>query len=761
MEINNHNGIEINLCENITINETIIISKNTHSNNNNDNNNNDINNNNNEISQIVKTLGEENLELEISYQVVIVFDREKQNVGNHHHITTWDDVIDRTLQRLDNISLHGVKKIGKLNKNLVFLIIGSTDERLRDFCMENNITIKNKIVKEDTKLNESSRLFIIEKILRKSKELRYIYNKDYVIDKFPYANKSFLHLDQECKKKWFYQSLDINLINDYFGEEVSFYFLFLRFYNVGLGIVSFFGLIVLIISSTRDPYRFTASAFSIVLALLSTFFFEIWKRYSSQYNWKWNQDDDYLEEEDPLPSFKPDHEDEGTYHRGLFLKKKRFGGQKLETVKKYIEMTPYMNKPERMFKLFKTICSFSVVVTLVCIIPILTIAIFTLRIVMKSIKNTTVESGIGSVINALFILIFNFFYKKLAYWLTTKEDHRLPSEFNSSYSTKLFLFQFVNSFSGLFYIAFIKDNIDLWGDAEFKDQCNEVNQINGVWQGCSKDLQFQLFSIILVNFLSSLFTELLLPWIEYYIKIIGQSKSLPKNDLRLKPWEKQFYMSNFDTFEEYNQIIIQFSYISMFAASASAAPIIAFIHNIFEDRVDTFKLINSLRRPNYNGGNGLGIWFFIIVIIGMISVLTNCLLIGFTFPTLSYFTPNTYYILWIVFILEHIIILAKVCLAHIIPDETKRLKKKKAALDLVKRVLLENERENYRLNSNLGHHNHNHITQGNLSSNSTTPTTSNSSSPLLRNANIQARISKTIHSVINIKSNVDFEDEEE
>ncbi|KAM9991746.1 hypothetical protein ACTFIZ_005143 [Dictyostelium cf. discoideum] len=742
-------------------------------NNNNNNNNiiysiNDINNENKvetksggflehiKITDQDNALGEENYDLEINYEVVLVFDRSKNVVSDDPKLT-WDIIIKKTMKILKELNLYSVLKVGTLDENHIFIIVGTTDEVLRQYCIDNYIQIQKKIVTETTRISESMRLHLVETILINSNDLKYIYDDDFVIDKYPYANKNFDQLKRECQKKWFFQSLDINVIKDYFGEEVTFYFLFLRFYNVGLGIVSLFGLAVAIVSYTRDSYKFASSSFSIALAVLSTLFFEIWKRYGSIYSWKWDQED-FIDDEEQLPSFKPGNVSEGVYHKGIFLKSKHFG-KKVKYVQKNITSRPYLTSYQQKMKLLKTIGTFSVVVTLVLIVPIFTISIFTLRIALESIENKTVESGIGSVINALFILFFNFIYKNIAYYLTKFESHRVASTFNASYSTKLFLFQFVNSFSGLFYIAFLKNNVYLWGDIDLEDQCSTPNKIDGLWKGCTEDLQFQLFSILAVNFIASIFSELLGPWIQYYIKIIRQKPTGFRE--KIEPFEQQFYRDTFDTFQEFNQIIIQFSYISMFSAASPISPIISFFHNIFEERVDSYKLINSLRRPNYNGSNGLGSWFFIIVLVGMFSVLTNVLLIGFSFPTLLYFTDSPYYVLWIVFILEHLVILTKVVLAKAIPDETKKLKKKKACLDYITKSIMENDREFSKLliekiksneitltNDINPDSNHNNIVP--------TPFTSKTRQ---RAISISSKISKTMHSVINIKHDVDYEDD--
>lgn len=48
------------------------------------------------------------------------------------------------------------------------------------------------------------------------------------------------------------------------------------------------------------------------------------------------------------------------------------------------------------------------------------------------------------------------FYHQLAIWLTNVENPRTQTEYEDSYTFKIFLFEFVNFYSSLIYIAFFK-----------------------------------------------------------------------------------------------------------------------------------------------------------------------------------------------------------------------------------------------------------------------------------------------------------------
>jgi hypothetical protein len=54
-------------------------------------------------------------------------------------------------------------------------------------------------------------------------------------------------------------------------------------------------------------------------------------------------------------------------------------------------------------------------------------------------------------------------YRKVAVTLTDWENHRTSQEYENTLLVKNFIFQFVNSYISLFYIAFLKGRVRLFG----------------------------------------------------------------------------------------------------------------------------------------------------------------------------------------------------------------------------------------------------------------------------------------------------------
>jgi hypothetical protein len=62
----------------------------------------------------------------------------------------------------------------------------------------------------------------------------------------------------------------------------------------------------------------------------------------------------------------------------------------------------------------------------------------------------------AALINLVIIMTLTRIYHKLARWMVNMENPRTQTEYEASYTFKIFLFEFVNFYSSLIYIAFFK-----------------------------------------------------------------------------------------------------------------------------------------------------------------------------------------------------------------------------------------------------------------------------------------------------------------
>ncbi|XP_039523280.1 anoctamin-8 [Pimephales promelas] len=124
-----------------------------------------------------------------------------------------------------------------------------------------------------------------------------------------------------------------------------------------------------------------------------------------------------------------------------------------------------------------------------------------------------------------------------------------------------------------------------------------------------------------------------------------------------------------DTFQDYQEMFVQFGYVVLFSSAFPLAAMCALINNIIEIRSDAFKLCTSLQRPFGLRVGSIGQWQTVMEAMGLIAIIVNCYLIGQCgqlqrlFPWLS---PEMAIIS--IVILEHFAVLLKYIIHVAIPD---------------------------------------------------------------------------------------------
>ncbi|XP_072294469.1 anoctamin-8-like [Eucyclogobius newberryi] len=141
-----------------------------------------------------------------------------------------------------------------------------------------------------------------------------------------------------------------------------------------------------------------------------------------------------------------------------------------------------------------------------------------------------------------------------------------------------------------------------------------------------------------------------------------------------------------DTFQDYQEMFVQFGYVVLFSSAFPLAAMCALINNIIEIRGDAFKLCTGLQRPFGIRVESIGQWQTAMEVMGLIAIIVNCYLIGQCgqlqrlFPWLS---PEMAIIS--IVILEHFAILLKYVIHVAIPDIPSWVKEEMAKLDYQRR----------------------------------------------------------------------------
>ena len=119
--------------------------------------------------------------------------------------------------------------------------------------------------------------------------------------------------------------------------------------------------------------------------------------------------------------------------------------------------------------------------------------------------------------------VMNIIYGGMAISLTDHENHRTDTEYEDSLIAKTFVFQFVNSYASLFYIAYFKPFLT-------EDPCVG---------SCMQELQSNLGTIFLTRLAIGNLTEVGIPSIKNYLKSREGTKGV---DGEVSEVEKTFFM---------------------------------------------------------------------------------------------------------------------------------------------------------------------------------------------------------------------------
>uniref|UniRef100_A0A8I3N6S0 Anoctamin n=1 Tax=Canis lupus familiaris TaxID=9615 RepID=A0A8I3N6S0_CANLF len=484
------------------------------------------------------------------------------------------------------------------------------------------------------------------------------------------------HLLYECWASWgvWYKYQPLDLVRRYFGEKIGLYFAWLGWYTGMLFPAAFIGLFVflygvitldhcqvskevcqatdIIMCPVCDKYcpfmRLSDSCvyakvthlfdngatvfFAVFMAVWATVFLEFWKRRRAVIAYDWDLIDWEEEEEEIRPQFE-----------AKYSKKER--------------MNPISGKPEpyQAFadKCSRLIVSASGIFFMICVVIAAVFGIVIYRVVTVStfaafkwalIRNNSqvATTGTAVCINFCIIMLLNVLYEKVALLLTNLEQPRTESEWENSFTLKMFLFQFVNLNSSTFYIAFFL--------GRFTGHPGAYLRLINRWRleechpsGCLIDLCMQMGIIMVLKQTWNNFMELGYPLIQnWWTRRKVRQERGPERKISFPQWEKDYNlqpMNAYGLFDEYLEMILQFGFTTIFVAAFPLAPLLALLNNIIEIRLDAYKFVTQWRRPLASRAKDIGIWYGILEGIGILSVITNAFVIAIT----SDFIPRLVY----------------------------------------------------------------------------------------------------------------------
>ncbi|KAF3854925.1 hypothetical protein F7725_022980, partial [Dissostichus mawsoni] len=393
---------------------------------------------------------------------------------------------------------------------------------------------------------------------------------------------------RELKENWArwtacLQGQPITAVRNYFGEKVALYYLWLGWYTFLLIPPALIGVIVFLYGlaffNSSPLIKEVCEAdtvsllfdngtvlFAMFMAVWATLFLEFWKRHRASYVCEWKVSD-WCEEEEEL----------------------------------ILEIVNNANCEPKEYKhsyLRSTLVLICVTVMILVIIG-LTHALVVFRVIAAVLLaegsweflSTHSNSGammLGAVLHYLIITVMTRINRIVAMKLCEIEETRSFAATEKSFTVKMFTFQFFTYFSSLFYVAFF---LGRW----FKKRRTKKLQRKCAHCYLKDDSEF------------------------------NHGAELCEN-CKLRDWLSNYRLNDVDSFSlfhEFLEMVIQFSFTTIFVAAFPLAPLLALINNIIEIRLDAIKMVTLERR----------------LAIGVLAVIANGLVIGVS----SDFIPRLVY----------------------------------------------------------------------------------------------------------------------
>nr|XP_057931681.1 anoctamin-10 [Doryrhamphus excisus]XP_057931682.1 anoctamin-10 [Doryrhamphus excisus] len=481
-----------------------------------------------------------------------------------------------------------------------------------------------------------------------------------VVDTFPLHKRQKL---KELSKSWYtgnQLSQPLDSVNEYFGSTVGFYFSFLDFYTWSLLPPAIMGLSITYFSSevqkevvesvsgskVENLHEDTGLPVSghmiqaVFSMLWSTLVMELWKRRSHTLSYRW-----------------------GTLHLAERFAEPRPGFHG------HLGVNPVTGRVEPLFPewqrdLRMALVSVPVVGMFLGLVVLGMLCFYwgedqvmRLHEDWDSVVSQTLVYA-PSVLHIVYTNVLATLYKTVAQSLTEFENHREESAFQNHLTAKVLVFTFFNYFAVLFHIAFVKQDVPL--------------------------LRKRLASLLIVTQLVNQVTEVVVPFlVDRFVSAPHREES--EDDPQEDKFRNQISLPVFPgLFAEYIELLVQFGYLSLFSCVYPLTAMLLLINNVTEIRTDAYKICKLFRKPFSAPVANMGVWQIAFEILSFISVVSNCWLLTLS-PQFQRMHQegemSSTNILLLAVLAEHVLIVVKLIMAAVIPDEPEWIRKKRAHIE--------------------------------------------------------------------------------
>lgn len=443
---------------------------------------------------------------------------------------------------------------------------------------ENNMSLYYTKPAESTPFSKSIRLKLIHHLLISPKRLggcnldmNRLLLRNEVLSFFPLHEPAICHDILNKCIAWNVMPWEapIEDLKDYLGEKIALYNVFLghlSYWMIPLAVIGVVFQIMVLHSSNYSSHP-VLPVFSVIVIFWTIITLAFWKRQQSKTALQWGTTD-FVEQQADRPEFK-----------GEYQYNSHINGR---------EMLYFPKNDFRKRLGFSIMSIFSFVLLVIGVIT----AIYVLRFSLQSNLGKVVN-GIASLMNVGEILIMNMVYQQIAISLTNQENHRTDTQYEDALIIKVFVFQFVNSYASLFFLAFIAASLprpsylaDTGEEGDYIGQCGDTT--------CMRPLALNLFVIIAARMVFKNLMDMAMPFLGYWYNSLNETKGIKSNKL-LSPPELDFMLMKYDSILEnvrkYSDTVIQYGYTILFIAALPCAPFMTLIYSYLKMKFQALKLL--------------------------------------------------------------------------------------------------------------------------------------------------------------------------
>eukprot|EP00172_Hildenbrandia_rubra_P002958 Plantae.Rhodophyta-Hildenbrandia_rubra.ctg4230.p1 GENE.Plantae.Rhodophyta-Hildenbrandia_rubra.ctg4230~~Plantae.Rhodophyta-Hildenbrandia_rubra.ctg4230.p1 ORF type:complete len:705 (+),score=118.44 Plantae.Rhodophyta-Hildenbrandia_rubra.ctg4230:2675-4789(+) len=442
--------------------------------------------------------------------------------------------------------------------------------------------------------------------------------QNYLEDCFPLHDEKAAQeiLDEFSFKSPLLDVAGIEKIQNYFGDQVALYFAFLSFYTRSLVTYGLASVVISLFAYFRPAATpLLMFAFTLFGAIWAATFTTFWKRHNIELVYMWKNvimgdpsDESYLsisQKEDVRTEFYGDEVDH------------RITGEKIVIYPKTKKWSKYA--VSTLFIMVSIVISSRVMLWSLDFEDVMK-----LWIIEQAPKHSWSRPYIvsGLILNQLPLVVYlaclniaGMVYGKLATKLTEWENHKYQSTFENALVLKLVLFQALNMNFSYLHVAFVR--------RDYTRLYTAIRTVLGVE--------------LLIGNIRETFLPLYMARRKKKAKEAEATAKKKEEDPDADekeclaaaadlndPLTDQLDMEPYNgVFEDYFELVRQFSQITLFAAAFPTGALLAAANNFGELYSDCFKLVKATRRATPRRATNIGAWLSAFEIISTVSVMTN------------------------------------------------------------------------------------------------------------------------------------------